>query len=251
MASINQQDRVLHHIRVKLYPNYLLNVEGAYIARTDNEASLSIEEICVALKTRGGFTGSYDELVEHVKQFFAEAAYQLCDGFAVNTGYFSIYPNVGGSFNRTEGHDAQKHPVTFRFRPLAPLRALAKHIVIDIEGVANVSGYIAQFIDIKTGSVNDALTPGGVFSIVGRKIKIVGNDPEIGVYFVSTQNSDQRVKVVERFIQNMPSKLIGIVPELSAGTWKAEIKTQFSGSGSTTLLEPRVIVSEATLTVLG
>jgi hypothetical protein len=71
-------------------------VEGAYIARTDNEASLSVEEVCAALKNRGGFTGSYDDLVEHVKQFFDEAAYQLCGGFAVNTGCFSVHPNVGG-----------------------------------------------------------------------------------------------------------------------------------------------------------
>jgi hypothetical protein len=74
MAVINSVTDVLHRIRVKLYPNYLPNTEGAYIARTDNEASLSIEEVCAALKNRGGFTGNYNDLVEHVKQFFDEAA---------------------------------------------------------------------------------------------------------------------------------------------------------------------------------
>jgi hypothetical protein len=121
MALINAINEVLHRIRVQLYPNYLHNVEGAYLAHTVNEAGLSVGEVCAALKNRGGFTGNYDDLAEHVKQYFGEAAYQLRDGFAVDTGCYSIHPNVGGTFDKiTEGHDAKKHPVTFRFRALAP-----------------------------------------------------------------------------------------------------------------------------------
>jgi hypothetical protein len=93
MALSSAVTEVLHRIRVKLYPNYLPQVEGAYIARTDNEASLTIEQVCAALKNRGGFTGNYDDLVEHVKQFLDEVVYQICDGFAVNlkTAYPSSY----------------------------------------------------------------------------------------------------------------------------------------------------------------
>ena len=92
MAIINNVTEVLHRIRVKLYHNYLPNIEGAYIARTDSEASLTVEQVCAALKNRGGFSGDYEDLVENVKQFFDEAAYQLCDGFSVNTGYYSVHP---------------------------------------------------------------------------------------------------------------------------------------------------------------
>ncbi|MDR0759868.1 MAG: DUF4469 domain-containing protein [Treponema sp.] len=179
--AINNENEVLHRVRVKLHPNYLPNAEGAYIARTVNEASLSIEEVCAAGKSRGGFTGSYDDFVEHVHQFFGEAAYQLCDGFAVNTGYFSIHPNVGGTFDKvTEGHDTGKHPVTFRFRTRAPLRALAEHIVVEVEGLADSSGCIDEFIDVTTEVVNETLTPGGQFNVSGRKIKAAGDKPEAG-----------------------------------------------------------------------
>jgi hypothetical protein len=63
MAIINNVNEVLHRIRVKLYPNSLPHVEGAYIARTDNEVSLTVEEVCAALKNRGGFTGNYEDLL--------------------------------------------------------------------------------------------------------------------------------------------------------------------------------------------
>jgi hypothetical protein len=250
MAIVNSVTEVLHRIRVKLYPNYLTHVEGAYIARTDNEASLSIEEVCAALKNRGGFTGSYDDLVEHVKQFFDEAAYQLCDGFAVNTGYFSVHPNVGGTFDKViEGHDTKKHPVTFRFRTLSALRALAEHIVVEVEGLADVQGYIDEFIDVSTESVNDTLSPGGMFSIAGHKLKVAGDNPEVGVYFVPETDPAGRVKVSGHLAENTASKLIGVIPALDAGKWQVEVKTQFSGSGSTMLKAPRTITSAFTLTV--
>ncbi|MDR0412154.1 MAG: DUF4469 domain-containing protein [Treponema sp.] len=249
MSIIDNINEVLHRIRVKLYPNYLTHVEGAYIARTDNEATLSIEKICAALKNRGGFTGNYDDLVEHTHQFFGEAAYQLCDGFAVNMDYFSIHPNVGGTFDKvTEGHDALKHPVTFRFRARAPLRTLAERIVVEVEGVANVSGYIDEFVDIATESVNDALTPGGQFSITGHKIKAAGDKPEVGVYFVSATDPIQRIKVSGHLAENAANKLIGVIPALDAGAWKLEIVTQYS-SGNTFLKEPRVLEFAHELTV--
>jgi hypothetical protein len=239
----------LHKIKVRLYPNYLAAITGAYIARTVNEVTLSIEEICAALKTRGGFTGNYDDLVECVRQFFDEAAYQLCDGFAINTGYFSIHPNVGGTFNKAnEVHDAKKHPVTFRFRARSPLRALAERIVVEVEGVADASGYIDEFIDVTTESVNEALTPGGMFSIAGHKIKIVGDKSETGIYFVSAADAANRVKVSGHLAENAANKLIGAIPALEAGAWKLEIVTQYT-TGSTFLKEPRVLEFARELTV--
>jgi hypothetical protein len=250
MTMINQVNEVLHRIRVKLYPNYLVNVEGAYLARTDNEASLSIEDVCAALKNRGGFTGNYNDLVEYVKQFFDEAAYQLCDGFAINTGYFSVHPNVGGTFDKvSQSHDANKHPVTFRFRTRAPLRSLAGHIIVEVEGLANVSGYIDEFTDVSTESVNDILTPGGMFSIAGHKIKVAGNESEVGLYFIPEDSASQPVKVGGHFAENTASKLIGVIPPLPAGKWKIEVRTRYSG-GNNPLKESRTITSAFTLTAV-
>ena len=250
MAIINNESEVLHRVRVKLYPNYLPKIDGAYIARTDNEAALTIEQVCAARKNRGGFTGSYDDLVAHVKQFFDEVAYQLCDGFAVNTGYFSIHPNVGGTFDKvTEGHLDHKHPINFRFRTCAPLRTLAEHIVVEVEGLADVNGYIDEFIDINTEAVNETLSPGGMFAISGHKLKVTGDNAGVGVYFIPEANPEGRVKVSGHLAENTSVKLIGVIPpELTAGAWQVEVVTQFSG-GSNPLKEPRTISFGSPLTV--
>jgi len=79
MAIINNVNEVLHRIRVKLYPNYLPDVEGRYIARTNNEASLSVEQVCAALKNRGGFFGNYELLTENVRKHPVRSRPSVCD----------------------------------------------------------------------------------------------------------------------------------------------------------------------------
>ena len=91
----NLADMLLHHIRVKLYPNYLKTANsakgshGAYIAKTASDKSVSIEDVCQILKTRGGFAGNFEALLDYVRQYYNEVAYQLCDGYTVNNGFYS------------------------------------------------------------------------------------------------------------------------------------------------------------------
>lgn len=286
MAIINNVNEVLHRIRAKLYPNYLHNVEGAYIARTDDEASLSIEQVCAAMKNRGGYTGSYEDAVEHVKLFFDEAAYQLCDGFSVNTGYYSLHPRIGGTWESpADPIDPAKHPVRFSFRALKPLRDLASHIEVLIEGIADGSGFIADITDVTTeacqkaspfglgvcgcaansrevivwsfaygktpklsGYAGQHLTPGGMFALAGHKIKVAGDHADCGVYFVDSANPAQKVKVSGHLADNTASRIVGIIPALAAGQWRVEVVTQWT-HGSALLKEPRTIAFTPVLTV--
>ena len=66
--------QVMHKIRVKLYPNYLPGQENTFIARTDSEAVLNIEQVCAALRDRGGFTGNTEDLIDYVKKYHNEMA---------------------------------------------------------------------------------------------------------------------------------------------------------------------------------
>jgi len=240
MAVINNPDDVLHRIRVRLYPSNLPGSKKAFYARTANEAELTIEEVAAALVNRGGFTGNYYDLVKYVREFLSELAYQLCDGFAVNTGYFSIHPVVGGFFV-TEDEDPRGHPVRFRFRARKPLRDLARYITVEADTGAD-SGSIGSFIDIDSGETNGRVTPGGIFAVTGRKIKITGGNPDCGLYFVSKKNKLQRFKVERKLAVNVNAKVSGIVPPLPAGEYRIEIITQ-NTVGGIDLKQPRTVAS--------
>jgi hypothetical protein len=247
MAIVNEFNEVLHRIRVKLYPNYLPQVEGKYIARTNNEALLSIEQVCAALKNRGGFTGNVEDLIVYVSQFLDEAAYQLCDGYAVNLKYFSVHPNVGGTFNSfRESHDSQRHPVTFRFRSLQALLRLARHITIEVEGLADCNAYIDEFTDTDEKSTNEWFLPGDQFVLEGSLIKLAGENPGVGVFFVPVGDPAKAVKAT-RIADNSGSKIIGICPDISISPVKIEVRTQYTGSSTQFLKSPRVIASPFTL----
>jgi hypothetical protein len=245
MSLLNNAVEKLHVIRVRLYPNYLQStgVEGEYIARTNSEASLSIEQVCAALKNRGGYTGNFEELQENIRQFFDEAAYQLCDGFAVNMKYFSIHPNISGTFNSvSEARDSKKHPITFRFRAQSPLRRLVNFIEVLVEGLAETSGWIDEFEDAESHSINTFFTPGNLFILHGDKIKIAGDDPACGLYFVPVEDPAKAVKVT-RIAENNPSRIIGIAPETNCLRNKIEIRTQATNSSAIFLKKIRIITS--------
>ena len=63
MAGITDLSNIFHHIKVKLYPNYLPKAgKGTYIARTDSDKSVNIRDICSIMVTRAGFDGSFETL---------------------------------------------------------------------------------------------------------------------------------------------------------------------------------------------
>jgi hypothetical protein len=233
----------MHKMRAKLYPNYLPKGEGTYIARTTNESSVTVEDICASMKNRGGYDGSYEDAIQTVKHFLKETEYQLADGFSVNMSLFTVYPNIGGTFtSEKEAHDHKKHPVTFRFRTQNPLRDLRQSIEVIIEGMADTGGYIDEFIDYDENAINTLYVPGSQFAIHGHKIKVDGNQPDIGLFFVPVDDPSKAVKV-ERIAENTPSKITGIAPQTKYPRNRIEIRTQFTSSGSILLKSPRVITS--------
>jgi hypothetical protein len=240
MAVINEIDEVLHKIEAKLYPNYLGKGEGAYVARSKPEAPLSIEDVCAAAKNRGGFSGQYEDLVEHVHIFINEAVYQLLDGFSVQLGgFFSLHTRISGTFHGAEN-------LNVSFRALRRLKELLLKVRIENEGIAGDGAYIDEIIDVHTEALNSVLTPGNMARILGHKIKVEGDNPACGVWLVN-QADQSRTKISEHLGINRDSEVLGLIPPLVPGAYKLEVATQFSHG--TPLKDPRIIAAEPLLTV--
>jgi hypothetical protein len=106
MAGPNPLGMILHNLEVKLFHNYFVNIPGKYIARIKATRTVNVKEICQIMVTRASFDGSLDTLNDYVNQFLDEVAYQICDGFTANLGYFTLKPRIGGTFDSAnEVHD--------------------------------------------------------------------------------------------------------------------------------------------------
>jgi hypothetical protein len=107
--------------------------------------------------------------------------------------------------------------------------------------------HIEDFTDVKSGLVNERVTPGGQFVVTGNKIKVAGPSPKAGVYFTTPGSPIVGVKVVEALAVNEARRIVGVIPELLPDkTWTLEVRTQFSNS-STLLKNVRAIQSAFTL----
>jgi hypothetical protein len=243
---------ILHSIKAQLYDNVLTENPNDFIARVASEKSLNIKDICLAATTRGGSDISAAAMEHAVNLWLKEMAYSLCDGFSVNTGWFSASANIKGVFDSpAEKFNPSKHNILFAFSQGSLLRKELGSVEVLITGVADIQFYIAQVTDVKTGSVNDLLTPNRNLRISGGKLRIAGESEENGVYFIN-QATNERTKVdASDIVNNNPSELIIVIPALTAGSYKLEIATQFSsGADPKQLLKkPRSTIFDRELVV--
>ena len=242
--------KTLHKIKAYLYDNLLTDNPNDFSARVSSERSLSIGDICKSAATRGGADISEAAMKHAVELFLKEMGYQLCDGFSVNTGWFTASSSIRGVFDSSvEKFNPEKHSILFQFNQGELLRKELSTVKVNILGVAESGALIAQVTDVKSGTVNDLLTPNRNLKISGSKLKVAGEAPhETGVYFVD-QATQVRTKVDESdIVTNNPGEVIVVIPALAAGSYQVEIVTQYSGSAKL-LKEPRVIRLDKPLTV--
>ena len=223
---------ILHKIKAYLYDNLLTKDNpNDFIARTVSERSLSVKDICETAVNRGGADVTAAAMQHATDLFLKEMAYQLCDGYSVNTGWFTAGTQIRGVFDSPmETFNSQKHSILFQFNQGEKLRAEIPNIEINILGVADATSAVLQVKDVKSGTVNDLLTPGHVLKISGSKIKVAGEDKVNGIYFVNTDTNDRTQVELSDVVNNNPSELIIVVPALSAGKYNVEVVTQFAGN---------------------
>ena len=238
-----------HTIKAYLYDNLLTPDPNDFTARVSSERSLSVADICHSAATRGGADVSDAAMSHAVELFLKEMAYRLCDGFAVNTGYFTAMPVVRGVFlNPNETFDPQRHTLQFQFTQGELMRREIEDVEVKIMGVAETGLYIGQVEDMKSRTVNEVLTPGFNLRVTGTKLRVVGDKPGVGIFFRETA-TNTATKVDEGdIVVNNPSELMIIIPALPAGTYHLEVTTQYS-TGNKLLKEVRSAVFDRPLTV--
>jgi hypothetical protein len=223
---------IFHKIKAWLYLNVLMKDNpNTYIARVASERTVKTKDICESSVLRGGADISAAAMEHAVMLFLKEMAYLLCDGFSVNTGYFTATVLIKEPVDSpAEKFDPKKHYVLFDFHQGTLLRKELEFVEVEILGVADTYLHVLQVVDVKTKSVNELLTPNRNLRILGSKIKIAGADESVGVYFVN-QDTDEKTKVdPSEFVTNNPSELIIVIPDLISGTYKLEVTSQFTSS---------------------
>jgi hypothetical protein len=246
---VNTIVKTLHRLKAILIPNSLTGKTGDYYAKVISESTLTIMDICISAVERGNAPTSVDAMRNNVEQFLKEMAYRLKDGFSVNTGYFTATPLIKGVFTSAlDKFDSSKHLLLFNFNQGELLRKELMDIVVEIVGESEGSLMIAETVDVKTGSVNDRITPNRNLRIRGHKLKIAGDDDKVGVSFINEGTGvETKVDNVD-IVENKPSELMIVTPQLPDGVYSLKVSSQYSGHSL--LKEPRTVVFDKPLTAV-
>lgn len=240
------------HQRIKalLYPNPLKNAKGTYLARISKYNTLSIRDICNLFRDKHNNSVNPDTMEYYVKLFLDEMSEQLERGNKVNTGYFTACASVKGTFKDKNDHfDKEKHRVVYKFSTGHVLQKQAGDVRAEILNIIPINFGIELVLDTATNSSNDLLSPGRVLIIKGKKVKLVGENTEVGVCFIQLP-AGERVRVPAcDVIQNYNASLMVVVPDLTQGNYQLEVRTQYAGKG-VPLAKPRTINCDNVLRVV-
>ena len=240
--------KVLHTIKVWLYDNLLTPDPNDFSARVSSEKSLNTAQICDSAVTRGGAQTTASAMEMNVNLFLKEMGHLMSDGYSINTGYFTANAEVKGVFTgKTDTFDPLRHTVVFQFRQGSILRRELENVKVEILGVAKSHLFVSEVLDVKSGTINDLLTPNRNLKIGGYRLKVVGDKPEVGIYFIN-QATQASVKVEpSEIVTNNPSELMIVIPELPAGEYKLQVTNQYSVGAL--LKEPRTTIFDKVLTM--
>lgn len=241
---------ILHRIKAYLYDNPLTENPNDFVARASSEQSLNVRQVAEAAVSRGGADTTVAAMVHNVELWLQEMGYQICDGFSINTEWFTVSVHIKGVFDSPHDRfDPARHTIVFEFHQGSKLLKERSTVTVDILGVAESGTVISQVKDMKTGSVNDVLTPGRNLKITGQKIRIAGDKPGVGILFRSMDDPDATYPVAaEDIVVNNPSEVMIVIPALIKDTYRLEITTQFT-TGKQLLNEPRTAVFDKILEV--
>ena len=235
-------------IEYALAPNELTGEPKKYRAQVLNSRSYTFDDIAKhLLKHNIGLSSSVIYgLWEGIKSAVEE---YTSEGGVINTELFQTSISIKGTFNgMDDGFDPSRHKIRLNLRPGSLLLSVPGKLKVKKQN-PSVKAFINSVTDIKTGSVNSSLTPGKNVRIIGQRLKIAGDDPSCGLYFVSDKPQDAPIKVdTSEYVVNNPSELVAVIPSLKKGNWKLRLVTQYS-TGPKHLKTPQSVTFEKALTV--
>lgn len=243
MADPKQEEIILYF---ETYDNILTEKVGDYTAKPKITGSVGNPQIAQRIMT-GGLEIRYETLVYILEMADKEKAKAIAEGKSVVDGVAQYLINIRGSFDGpTASFDPAKHSLGVTYTMGKTLSDSLKKLKVVNNGLAKSGPVIDKVIDSTTGSVNIEITSGGLITLEGKSLRVIGEDPSVGLFFTPTGNGE--AKKVTVFAVNDPSKIICTAPVLEDGNYTVSLITQ-AGASNRTVKDPRSYTFPVTLRV--
>ena len=163
-------------------------------------------------------------------------------GMRVSNGLFSAVASPKGRAGAS--WDPEVNQLNITIAQGVDWREAIRNTTVNVLGEKAEVMYISGTTDIATRATDRTATPGYPFTAEGNYLKLVGDDPAVGITIISEEGTETRVDSGMVAV-NEPKKLVFVLPAgLAEGTYTLRIATQYNGSNTGTLRKtPRVVES--------
>jgi len=225
-------------LKYSLAENLLTEREDDYSAHAHAAASLDIEAVIQRMLQRGttltrtDILAVWNAICETVKDVHLE-------GNTVNTPLFNTSFSISGVFESPlDSFDPNRHKLNINVTKGAVLRDAEKNVRVEKTNVPSPMPQIQEVKDSISGTVNEKFTPGGVVEVRGYNLRIDGDDPKCGLWFIDENGNEIKAETI---IENKPSRILAMIPDLTATSYQVKLVTQHTGSG-TLVKTPKVFI---------
>lgn len=229
----------MNKLNAWLRPNHLTDDKNDYMAVPVTNGSLTIADIVRDLQ-REGMEIKAETAVDIITRFNRKVAERVLGGYNVNTGLVYMRPVIKGVFyDRT--WNPKTHSVYVAMNQGMDLRHAVAETTVDILGEQSDFITIYSLTDNTTGATDGSLTKGRNAELKGSYLKVVGDDPTVGITFRNIDSKEEVKLASADIVLNEPSRLLILVPDtLVAGEYELMVTTQFTVSGKQ-LKQPRSV----------
>ena len=202
----------------------------------------SADENRIIAELKAEDSGLREETIRHVFDLQKRVIKRLLmTGMSVNTGLYYASVSFRGVVENSTWNPA-KNSIVVNFNVGADLREAIKQTTVGIIGEKGSAMYIGSVQDAATRAQDASATAGRAFTLAGGKLKVVGDNPAVGITLTDSKGTETKV-TEDLWVTNDPSKLTFIMPaDLADGTYELKVTTQFSGNSKTLLKTPRSVV---------
>lgn len=195
----------------------------------ESAGTLTHEDLLEKMKKQD--TGLRPETLEHaVKLYNRIITDALLEGYSVNTGLFRAAPQFRGVLV-DEKWDSQRNSIHVSFTQDKDLREAIAQTKVDILGKKGNVFYILSGEDASTRATDGSATAGRNYIINGKMLKVMGDDPSVGITL--THENGSVTKLPDNMIViNNPSQLVILLPsQLPDGNYILTVTTQYRIGG--------------------
>ena len=228
-----------------LLRNDLTGRAGDHRAQTRSEGCIDETRLIKLILERGTTIGAADLAAAFTvaKEVIVQA---LQDGFSLNLPLFNAFFSIKGVFNGPmDTFDPKRHKAEIKITKGILLREAEKKLRPTVTTLEYANLKVKQVKDSFSDVINDTITVGGITELRGLKLKIAGEDPTCGVWFIGEDGKETQA---QKIIENKPARIMLQTPNLTPGKYQVKVVTQFGGTGNI-LNTPRVFVYQEQLTV--